>query len=325
MFEKLPIVLSAEQLLERSFKKAKKIQIVDRNALYKKKKTIIARTDSFSTNVVSNLEQYVKKFPSIDNLSSFYQELIDIKIDINKLKKSLGAVDWARKTCQMIYSKQSKSLKKSKNIDFLMQKQQEIYGRISSVLKQINKELLFLAEAQNILKKFPEVHDIPTIVIAGYPNVGKSSLLRCLSSAKPQIAQYPFTTKAIHVGHIEVKDKYISKRFQIIDTPGLLDRPISKKNDIEKQAIAAIKHLADIIVFILDPSETSGYSLTEQKHLLTQTKKMFKNSKILVIENKVDQKRTKSKNLKISCETKEGIDNLLEKIYENYNKKVEKE
>jgi len=206
-----------------------------------------------------------------------------------------------------------------------MQKQQEIYGRISSVVKQINKELLFLAEAQNILKKFPEVHDIPTIVIAGYPNVGKSSLLRCLSSAKPQIAQYPFTTKAIHVGHIEVKDKYISKRFQIIDTPGLLDRPISKKNDIEKQAIAAIKHLADIIVFILDPSETSGYSLTEQKHLLTQTKKMFKNSKILVIENKVDQKRTKSKNLKISCETKEGIEKLLEKIYKNYNKKEEKQ
>jgi nucleolar GTP-binding protein len=325
MFEKLPIVLSAEQLLERSFKKAKKVQKVDRNTLYKKKKTIIARTESFSTNVINNLEQYVKKFPSIDNLSSFYQEIIDIKIDINKLKKSLGAADWARKTCQMIYSKQSKSLKKSKNIDFLIQKQQEIYGRISSVVKQINKELLFLAEAQNILKKFPEVHDIPTVVIAGYPNVGKSSLLRCLSAAKPQIAQYPFTTKAIHVGHIEVKDKYITNRIQIIDTPGLLDRPVSKKNEIEKQAIAALKHLADIIVFILDPSETSGYSLSDQKHLLSHTKKMFENSIFLVIENKVDQKRTKSKNLKISCETKEGIDKLLEIIYKNYNKREEKE
>lgn len=325
MFEKLPIVISAEQLLERSFKKAKKVQKVDRNTLYKKKKTIIARTDSFSTNVITNLEQYVKKFPSIDNLSSFYQEIIDIKIDINKLKKSLGAVDWARKTCQMIYTKQSNSLKKSKNIDFLMQKQQEIYGRISSVVKQINKELLFLAEAQNILKKFPEVHDIPTVVIAGYPNVGKSSLLRCLSSAKPQISQYPFTTKAIHVGHMQIKEKYITKRFQIIDTPGLLDRPVSKKNDIEKQAIAALTHLADIIVFILDPSETSGYSLDDQKHLLSQIKKMFENSKVIVIENKVDIKRSKSKNLKISCETQEGIDDLLEKLYSNYNEKQKNE
>jgi len=325
MFEKLPIVLTADQLLERSFKKARKVQKVDRNALYKKKKTIIARTDSFSTNVITKLEEYVKKFPSIDNLSPFYQEIIDIKIDINKLKKSLGAVDWARKTCQMIYSKQSKSLKKSNNIDFLMQKQQEIYGRISSVVKQIDKELLFLADAQNILKKFPEVHDIPTVVIVGYPNVGKSSLLRCLSSAKPQIAQYPFTTKAIHVGHMEIKEKYITKRYQIIDTPGLLDRPISEKNDIEKQAIAALTHLADVIVFILDPSETSGYSLTDQIHLLSQTKKTFDNSIFLVIENKVDLKRSNSKNLKISCETKEGIDNLIDDIYSNYNKREKKE
>lgn len=325
MFEKLPIVLSAEQLLERSFKKAKKVQITDRNALYKKKKTIIARTDSFSSYVISNLEQYVKKFPSIDNLSSFYQEIIDIKIDNNKLKKSLGAVDWARKTCQMIYNKQSKSLKKSSNIDFLMKKQQEIYGRISSVVKQIDKELLFLAEAQNIMKKFPEVHDMPTVIIVGYPNVGKSSLLKCISSAKPKIAQYPFTTKTIHVGHMQRKEKYVTKRFQIIDTPGLLDRPISKKNDIEKQAIAALTHLAGIIIFILDTSETSGYSLVDQKHLLSQTKKMFRDSIFLIVENKVDIKRTRSKNLKISCETCEGINILLDKIYLNYKEKENKE
>ena len=90
-------VLSAEDLLEWSFKKSKKKKITDRNALYKKKKTIIARTESFATNIISTLEKYVKEFPSIEDLPSFYQELIDIKIDVNKLKKSLGAVDWARK------------------------------------------------------------------------------------------------------------------------------------------------------------------------------------------------------------------------------------
>ena len=147
MFKKLPLVLSAEKLLENSFKKVKKVQIIDRNTLYRKKKTIIARTDSFSTNIISNLDQYVKKFPSIENLPSFYQNMIDIKIDVNKLKKSLGAINWAKKTCQMIYSKQSKSLKKSKNIDFLKQKQHEIYGRISSVVKQIDKELKILENA----------------------------------------------------------------------------------------------------------------------------------------------------------------------------------
>ena len=318
MFRKLPIVLNAEQLIDRSFRKSKKVQITDRNALYKKKKTIIARTDSFSSYVISTLEQYVKKFPSIDNLSSFYQDIIDIKIDVNKLKKSLGAVDWARKTCQMIYSKQSRSLKKSNKIDFLMQKQQEIIGRITSVIKQINKELVILAEAQNIMRDFPEIHDIPTVVIAGYPNVGKSSILRCLSSAKPKIAQYPFTTKEIHVGHIERKQKYEIKRFQLIDTPGLLDRPFAERNDIEKQALSALSNLAEIIVFVIDSSETCGYSLDSQLNLLNQVKKTFKDSSFIVVENKVDLKDTNTKHLKISCETGEGIDELIDKMFMLY-------
>jgi len=307
MLEKMPLVLSAEDLLERSFRRAKK--------KHKKKKTIIARTESFATTVIAALEKYVKEFPSIDSLSLFYQELIDIKIDVNKLRKSLGAVDWARKTCNMIYSKQARSLKKSGKLDFLKQKQKEIYGRISSVVKQIDNELKLLADAQNIIKKFPEICDIPTIVIAGYPNVGKSSLLKCLSKARPEIAQYPFTTKEIHVGHIEKEEKYILKRFQVIDTPGLLDRPLSEKNEIEKQAIAALTHLADMIIFIMDSSETCGYSLDDQKQLLSQMEKMFSNSTIVLVENKVDFKRTDSSNLKISCETGEGIDILLEKIF----------
>lgn len=323
MFKKIPVVLSAEELLERSFKKARKVQIFDRNALYKKKKTIIARTDSFSTNIISTLKQYVKNFPSIENLPSFYRDIIDIKIDVNKLKKSLGAVDWARKTCQMIYSKQSKSLKKSQNINFLMKKQQEIYGRISSVIKQIDKELALLAEAQNVMKKFPDIHDIPTVVIAGYPNVGKSSILRCLSSAKPEIAQYPFTTKEIYVGHSERKEKHVTKRFQIIDTPGLLDRQFSERNKIEKQALAALTHLADIIVFIVDASETCGYSLKEQIHLLSQVKKMFSDSSFVIVENKVDIKRTDSENLKVSCETGEGIEFLKDEIFSLYKSKEE--
>ena len=222
MFEKIPQILIYEQLLEDSFKKTKKIHVTDRNSEYRLKKTIIKKTEVFCNNIITKLEDYVKKFPSIDNIPVFYQKIIDIKIDVNKLKKALGAVDWARKTCQNIYLKQSKSLNKRSKISFLEMKQKEIYGRISSVIKQVNKELVLLSEAQRIIKKLPAVYDLPTIVIAGYPNVGKSSLLKCLSSAKPEIAQYPFTTKEIHVGHLKRKIKYEKQVFQVIDTRGCL-------------------------------------------------------------------------------------------------------
>lgn len=314
MFRNIPPILNAKQLLDQSIRRTKKIQIHDRDKRYEIKKIVIARTEAFINDLLSHLESYVKNFPSLDRLPLFYQEIIDIKIDTNKLKKSLGAVDWARKTVEMVYKTQSSSLTKSGNVEFLKQKQKEIYGRVSSIVKQVDKNLVFLANAQKILRTFPDIEDVPTVVIAGYPNVGKSSLIRQLSAAKPEVAQYPFTTKQIFVGHMEKKVRYEKKRYQIIDTPGLLDRPLSERNNIERQAIAALRHLADLIVFIFDPSETSGYQMGEQELMLENIQKLFNDVPFLIVENKVDIKDTGSANRKISCTTGAGIEELRKEI-----------
>jgi nucleolar GTP-binding protein len=314
MFRNIPPILAAKQLLDRSIRRTKKIQIHDRDKRYEIKKIIISRTETFITDLTSQLESYVKNFPSIDKLPLFYQEIIDIKIDTDKLKKSLGAIDWARKTTLMVYSTQSSSLIKSGNVEFLKQKQKEIYGRVSSIVKQVDKYLVFLSNAQKILRTFPDIEDIPTVVIAGYPNVGKSSLIRQLSAAKPEVAQYPFTTKQIYVGHMEKTVRYEKKQYQIIDTPGLLDRPLSERNNIEKQAIAALRNLADLIVFIFDPSGTSGYQMSEQTLMLEDIKKLFCDVPFIIVENKVDVKNTGSANRKISCTTGEGIEELRQEI-----------
>jgi nucleolar GTP-binding protein len=215
----------------------------------------------------------------------------------------------------MVYSTQSSALTKSGNVEFLKQKQKEIYGRVSSIIKQVDKNLIFLSGAQKILRTFPDIEDIPTVVIAGYPNVGKSSLIRQLSAAKPEIAQYPFTTKQIYVGHMEKTVRYEKKRYQIIDTPGLLDRPLAERNNIEKQAIAALRHLADLIVFLFDPTGTSGYQMNEQTLMLEDIKKLFDDVPFIIVENKVDIKNTGSANRKISCSTGEGIKELRQEIF----------
>jgi len=314
MFRNIPPVLRAKELIDRSIRQTKKIKIHDRDKRYEIKKTVIARTDVFISALLSQLESYVKNFPSLEKLPLFYQEIIDIKIDTNKLKKSLGAVDWAKKTVTMVYSTQSSSLTKTGNIDFLKQKQKEIYGRVSSIVKQVDKNLLFLANAQKILRTFPDIDDIPTVVIAGYPNVGKSSLMRKLSAAKPEVAQYPFTTKQIFVGHIEQTVRYEKKRYQIIDTPGLLDRPLKERNTIERQAIAALRHLADLIVFIFDPSGTSGYQMNEQTDMLENLKKLFHDVPFIILENKADIQSTGVGYRRISCTTNEGIEELRQEI-----------
>jgi len=44
----------------------------------------------------------------------------------------------------------------------------------------------------------------------------------------------------------------------VIDTPGLLDRPLDERNAIEMQSIVALGHLDASIMFFIDLSETCG-------------------------------------------------------------------
>jgi len=123
MFKEIPIILTADQLVERAITKAKKKVILDRDPFYKKKKTILARTESYANVLIEQLHSYVHSFPSIENLPQFYQELLQIHIDNDRLRKSLGAVHWAETTCQQIFVSQIRSLRISRNPDFIRQKQ----------------------------------------------------------------------------------------------------------------------------------------------------------------------------------------------------------
>jgi nucleolar GTP-binding protein len=87
----------------------------------------------------------------------------------------------------------------------------------------------------------------------------------------PKIEPYPFTTKDIMLGYIHTP--YFS--IQLIDTPGMLDRPFDTMNPIEKKAVLAIRHLANLIIYVIDLTETCGYSVEEQLRLLEQIDKTF--------------------------------------------------
>jgi nucleolar GTP-binding protein len=143
--------------------------------------------------------------------------------------------------------------------------------------------------------------------------VGKSSLLKQLSSAKPDIAIYPFTTKELIIGHITVTQKYEKKTIQIIELPGLLDRPNHKRNKIEKQGIIALHYLPSLILFIVDASTHCGYDISSQLKLLDDIKKEF-TVPLIGVENKVDVNNGQTSFFPVSAKTGYGVEKLKQKI-----------
>ena len=312
MFD-IPTVLSADEILDKAFRKASKVDYEGRTRIDTVRETNISKLKSVSDTIVSTMGKYVKAFPSIDRQSPFYAELIDITIGRDKLKKSLGAMDWCRGSVARIAKAATKDIAVARHIPRIDEIRRSTYGRISSLVKQVNKELALLAKARNTMKKFPAINpDDPTIVVAGSPNVGKSQLVARISTAKPKIAVYPFTTQEISVGTFE--KKYF--RYQVIDTPGLLDRDLSERNAFELRGILALKHLADVILFIFDPTETCGYPMTEQENLLQMIKKEFSPTPVVEVENKSDMTKTKSDRLKISAASGAGVPKLIDILVE---------
>lgn len=273
-----------DELIEIAFARARKSTSRSRSSLrgkgltaaLKSRAVELMKLSTASEVIMARLDKLRNGFPHLHKLAPFYQELTRVTIDVDAYKKALGAVGWAHDQIQNLTKEARTRIRGTKDSVEVTKRRTAFYGRAASVLRQIKKELAYLDQCRKTLKEFPAIKtDLPTIVIAGHPNVGKSTLLKALTGASPKIAPYPFTTTNILIGY--------ARGLQFIDTPGLFDRLFSKRNPIEKQAILALKHLATIILFVIDPTESCGYTLQQQAALFQQITSSFKTPMITVM------------------------------------------
>ncbi len=310
IFEKIGTVPTADELVDKAFSRAVRAGRGKLGGAYTDKKEVEESMVLTAGNILSdNLRNATREWPSFDKIGPFYREIADILAGVDRIKMALSSIGWAADKTKDISRKYVGMIRKSDDPALL---RKQAFARMASIVHDVDRDLRFLNDARNKLKDLPDIKDEPTIVVAGYPNVGKSSFVARVSSAKPEIALYPFTTKGIIIGHFSIK----RKRYQVIDTPGLLDRPLEERNDIERQAISALRHVGNVLLFIIDPSEECGFTVAEQEKLLEEVRHTVK-IPVLVAANKIDGPHADTHaDIQMSTLTGEGVDEVKKHLVE---------
>ena len=172
-----------------------------------------------------------------------------------------------------------------------------------------------------------ELKVLADVGLIGFPNAGKSTLLSVISAAKPEIADYPFTTLVPNLGVVKYRDY---KSFVVADIPGLIEGAAEGRGlghrflrHIERNAVLLFMIPADTPDIAHDykilKTELEKYNpeMLDKSRLLAITK-----SDLLDEELKEELKQEIPQDLKstfISSVTNEGIDDLKDLLWHVLN------
>ena len=282
-FQSISPVETSKEMLDTAFKKARERSTEKKlkgNWLEVVRKKEAIKLDIIKDVIQTKLQKIHTTFPSLKDLPYFYVELIKVTQDFGEFKRSLAALEWAQRTLSLIHRQYVAKIMTSTNRELIKSFSAQFYGRASSVIKQLDPQLKFLERSRKIMRTYPDIKEMFTVCIYGFPNVGKTTILNQLTGTKAKTAAYAFTTKSINAGYTIIN----GEKVQFLDVPGTLARD-EKMNLIEQQAELVVSELASLIIYVFDLSETSGYSISQQEQLYQKIKKK-KNT--IVYLNKLD-------------------------------------
>jgi len=167
-----------------------------------------------------------------------------------------------------------------------------------------------------------ELKLLADVGLVGYPSVGKSTLLSVVSAARPEIADYPFTTIAPNLGLVNVKD---GRSFVMADLPGLIEGAHLGKG----LGLTFLRHIerCRVIVHVVDMSNTGRDPYEDYKVILNELDCYgfgLNKRPMILVASKMDEegakeryekfvKQVKKEVLPISAISEDNVDKLLYK------------
>ena len=260
-------------------------RVDDSDRVFRVRKQLNRMVQTASDILTTYLMDTVNLWPSLDQSPQFDVSMIDACVGCDDYRHHLSMLQWASNQISKIATQNTRKITRTGKIELMHEARREAYGRISSIIGRIGPSLDWLGQSREVLKRLPSIDQLsPCIVVCGAPNVGKSAFISALSSGKMEVNHYPFTTKRIHLGHFNFR----RLQYQMVDTPGLLDRPMHKRNHIEMQAISALENLGSLVLFLIDESENCGMSMEEQNNLLEEILELLAETTVMIISTKAD-------------------------------------
>uniref|UniRef100_A0A4W4FRC0 Nucleolar GTP-binding protein 1 n=1 Tax=Electrophorus electricus TaxID=8005 RepID=A0A4W4FRC0_ELEEL len=238
-------------------------------------------------NYHDRLTQILTDFPKLDDIHPFYADLMNVLYDKDHYKLALGQINIAKNLIDNVAKDYVRLMKYGDSLYRCKQLKRAALGRMCTILKRQKQSLEYLEQVRQHLSRLPTIDpNTRTLLLCGYPNVGKSSFINKVTRADVDVQPYAFTTKSLFVGHMDYK--YL--RWQVLDTPGILDHPLEERNTIEMQAITALAHLRAAVLYVMDISEQCGHTLSQQLELFKNIRPLFANKPLIIVANKCDVK-----------------------------------
>ena len=314
-FQALQPLPRSKQLLDLAFRRAreKAKQPTAKDWLERIKRKESSKLDIIRDYLVGELSKILESWPKQEELNAFYLKLMHLTLDYSAYKKTFGALAWAVQRIKPLHKEYVSKLNKAEEKKAISDIAKQFYGRVSSMIKQMDVSLEYLDECRKILKTYPDVKEMFTVCVYGFPNVGKTTLLNKLTGSKAKVAAYAFTTTTINSGFFKLEDITI----QVLDVPGTLARK-ERMNLIELQAELVLDDLASIIIYVFDLSGY-GFPLEKQMELYERVKEK-KNVLIYVSKQDVTDKEVLAEFEYQHC----SIEELKEKIVVKAREEMEK-